>query len=57
MRKMRRTAGGVRRPRTLGELVTLAFDVSPTRVAAVKLVDQWIREHGVHFGGRMGSEN
>ncbi len=52
---MRKSANGVRGPRTLGELVTLAFDVSPNRAAAVKLVGQLIRGGAVHFGGSMSS--
>ena len=55
MRKMRKMANGVRSPRTLGELVTLAFDLSPNRAAAVKLVGQLIRGRIVHFGGSVGS--
>jgi hypothetical protein len=54
---MRKTANGVRGPRTFGELVTLAFDVSPNRAAAVKLVGQLIRGRIVHFGGSVGSGN
>lgn len=43
MRKMRKSAMGVRSPRTFGELVALAFDICPSRAAAVKLVGQLLR--------------
>lgn len=55
MRKMRKSVNGIRSPRTLGELVTLAFDVSPNRTAAVKLVGQLIRGRIVHFGSGVNS--
>lgn len=51
MRKMRKTGNGGRGPRTLGELVTLAFDVCPSRTAAVKLVGQLLRGRFMHVGG------
>jgi len=50
MRRMRKSANGVRGPRTFGELVTLAFDVSPNRAAAVKLVGQLLRGRVVQIG-------
>jgi len=50
MRKMRKSGNGGRGPRTLGELVTLAFDVCPNRTAAVKLVGQLLRARFVHIG-------
>jgi len=50
MRKMRKSANGVRGPRTFGELVTLAFDVSPNRAAAVKLVGHLLRGRVVQIG-------
>lgn len=51
MRKMRKSGNGGRSPRTLGELVTLAFDVCPNRATAVKLVGQLLRGRFVHVGG------
>jgi len=48
---MRKSASGVRGPRTFGELVTLAFDVCPNRAAAVKLVGQLLRGRVVQIGG------
>ena len=54
MRKMKKAANGGGGPRTFGELVALAFNVSPNRAAAVKLVGQLIRERLVHFGDTTG---
>lgn len=45
MKKMKNSAHGVSSPWTLGELVTLAFDVTPNRARAVKLL-------GVLLGGQ-----
>jgi hypothetical protein len=53
MRKTRKVAGGVGGPWTLGELVTLAFDVSSSRSAAVKLVQQWTGGRCIHFANRL----
>ena len=52
MRKMRKMAGNARGPWTLGDLVTLAFDVSPTRASAVKLVKMLTGERVIHFAGK-----
>lgn len=38
MKKMKKAAHGVGNPWTLGELVTLAYDVAPNRETAVKLL-------------------
>ncbi|MBI5683690.1 MAG: hypothetical protein HZC54_01285 [Verrucomicrobia bacterium] len=39
MKKMKNPADGVSSSWTLGELVTLAFDVTPNRARAVKLLE------------------
>lgn len=52
MRKMRKTTGSTRGPWTLGDLVTLAFDVSPSRAAAVKLVKHLTGDRVVYFSVR-----
>ena len=57
MKVMRKSALGYRRPRTLGELLALAFDISPSRAAAVKMVQQWMRGDDVHFDSKMNSGN
>ncbi len=46
MKKMKHSEHGGHSPWTLGELVTLAFDVTPNRAKAVKLL-------GVLLGGRV----
>jgi len=55
MKKMKRSAHGVHSPWTLGELVTLAFDVTPNRSRAVKLLGVLLGEQGFQFGGKMNS--
>lgn len=57
MKVVRKSALGYRRPRTLGELLALAFDISPNRAAAMKMVQQWMRGDDVYFGSRMNLEN
>lgn len=38
MKRMKKAANSVGSPWTLGELVTLAYDVAPNRATAVKLL-------------------
>ena len=55
MKKMKRSAQGVRSTFTLGDLVTLAYDVSPNRATAVKLVGLVLGGRGIHFGRHTNS--
>lgn len=50
MKRMKKTLHGVRGPRTWGELVTLAYDVTPNRATAVKLLSALLASRVVHFG-------
>lgn len=52
MKKMQKTAGNAHSPWTLGDLVTLAFDVSPSRTAAVKLVKHLTGDRVAYFAGK-----
>ncbi|MFA6564153.1 MAG: hypothetical protein WCV00_19780 [Verrucomicrobiia bacterium] len=55
MKKMKNSAHGVHGPWTLGELVTLAFDVTPNRATAVKLLGVLLGGRAVQLGGKMNS--
>lgn len=57
MRKMRKSAMDVRSPRTFGELVALAFDICPSRAAAVKLVGQLLRGGVIQMGAGSSQTN
>lgn len=55
MKRMKSSAHGVHSPWTLGELVTLAFDVTPNRATAVKLLGVLLGGRAVHLRGKMNS--
>ena len=50
MKKMKKPLHGVRSVCTLGELVTVAYDISPNRAVAVKLISTVLGSRGVHLG-------
>ncbi|MBI5683763.1 MAG: hypothetical protein HZC54_01655 [Verrucomicrobia bacterium] len=50
MKKMKKSLHGGRSVCTLGELVTLAYDVSPNRATAMKLISTVLGSRGVHLG-------
>ena len=50
MKKMKKPMHGVRNPMTLGELVTLAYDVTPNRAMAAKLLSMLLEGRVVHLG-------
>lgn len=49
---MKKTTHGVRGPRTLGELVALAYEVAPNRASAAKLLGALLASRAVHPGRR-----
>lgn len=51
MKGMKRATRCKRSPRTLGELVTVAFDNAPTPNAAIALMDELWRTRAVRFRG------
>lgn len=53
MKKMKKPAHGAGGPLTLGELVTLAYDITPNRASAVKLLEVLLGGHPIRV--RMNS--
>jgi len=51
MKRMRKPNTRVRPPRTFGELVTWAFDVTPNSAAAAELVGHLLQQGKIRFSG------
>ena len=55
MKKMKKSMHGGRGPLTLGELVTLAYDVTSDRATAAKLLSSLLEGRAVHLRRHMNS--